>query len=120
MSAVKIHLDEDSDAHALLRALRHRGVDVTSTGEQGLLRRTDEEQLEWATQQGRSIYTYNATDFCRLHSATLHQGRHHAGIIIGDQQTVSIGEEMRRLLKLNEARSAEEMKDQLEFLNNWR
>ncbi|MGO8701383.1 MAG: hypothetical protein ACLQVY_27170 [Limisphaerales bacterium] len=60
------------------------------------------------------------SDFCRLHSTVLHQGCHHAGIIIGDQQTISTGEEMRRLLKLSEAKSAEEMKDQLEFLNNWR
>ena len=95
-------------------------MDVTSTGEQGLSRCTDEEQLEWAAKQGRSIYSYNASDFCRLHSAALHRGFHHAGIIIGDQQTVSIGEEVRRLLKLGEAKSAEEMRDQLEFLNNWR
>ncbi len=47
-------------------------------------------------------------------------GSPHAGIIIGDQQTVSIGEEMRRLLQLAEAKSAEEMAGQLEFLNNWR
>jgi hypothetical protein len=113
-------LDEDADAYALLRALRHRGLDVTSSGEQGLLRCADEEQLEWSTQQGRSIYSYHASDFCRLHSTWLRQGRRHGGIIIGDQQTVSIGEEMRRLLKLNETKSAEQMADQLEFLNNWR
>lgn len=113
-------MDEDTDAYALLSALRHRGLDVTSSGEQGLWQCTDREQLQWATKEGRSIYSYNVSDFCRLHSATLQQGRHHVGIIIGDQQTTSIGEEMRRLLKLSEARNAEEMKDRLEFLNNWR
>jgi hypothetical protein len=120
LSALRVHLDEDADAYALLRALRQRGLDVTSSGEEGLLRRTDEEQLEWATQEGRSIFSYNVSDFCRLHSTILHRDRHHAGIIIGDQQTISIGEEMRRLLRLSEVKSAEEMKDQLEFLNNWR
>lgn len=120
MSFIKIHLDEDTDGHALLNALRHRGLDVTSSRERGLLEFSDEEQLNWSTQQGRVIYTYNAADFCRLHSALLAQGRSHAGIIIGDQQTVSVGEEMRRLLRLAEARTDESMASNLEFLNNWR
>jgi hypothetical protein len=69
----------------------------------------DEEQLNWATDQGRVIYTHNASDFCRLHASRLQEGRRHAGIIIGDQQTVSIGAEMRRLLKLGDAKTAEAM-----------
>ena len=120
MSAIKIHLDEDADAHALLNALRQHGLSVTSSRERGLAGYSDAEQLEWATQQGRVIYTYNAADFCRLHAAVLQQGRHHAGIIIGDQQTVSVGEEMRRLLKISDARTAPEMRDKLEYLSNWR
>ena len=119
MSAIKIHLDEDADAHALLNALRHRGVDVTSSRDRGLLGWTDEDQLAWAAEQGRVLYTYNACDFCRLHSTLLQQGRFHAGIIIGDQQTVSIGEQMRRLLKLTETKTAAEMENHLEFLGNW-
>jgi len=120
LSAIKIHLDEDADAHALLNALRQRGLNVTSSRERGLFGGSDDEQLEWAARQGRVIYTYNAADFCRLHSEVLTQGRHHGGIIIGDQQTVSIGEEMRRLLKISEAKTAADMQDKLEFLSNWR
>lgn len=119
MSAIRIHLDEDADAHALLKALRQRGQDVTSSRERGVLGYTDQEQLEWAREQGRVIYTYNAVDFCRLHSQYLQHGRHHAGIIIGDQQTLSIGEEMRKLLKLCAAKTAEAIADNLEFLGNW-
>ena len=120
LSALKLHLDEDADAHALLNGLRHRGWDVTSSRERGLLRCTDEEQLVWAAERGRTIYTYNASDFCRLHSEFLRAGRHHAGIIVGDQQTVSIGEELRRLLRICEAKTADDMRDSLEFLSNWR
>jgi hypothetical protein len=119
LSAIRIHLDEDADAHALLSALRQRGLPVTSSRERGLAGHSDEEQLEWSTQQGCVIYTYNACDFCRLHAAFLQQGRHHSGIIIGDQQAVSIGEEMRRLLRISDARTAPEMEDRLEFLSNW-
>ena len=50
--AFNVHLDEDADAHALLNALRHRGIEVTSTRERGLLRCSDEEQLVWAADQG--------------------------------------------------------------------
>lgn len=120
MSALQFHLDEDADAYALLNGLRHRGWDVTSSRERGLLRCTDEEQLVWAAERGRAIYTYNASDFCRLHSEFLRQRRHHAGIIIGDQQTVSIGEELRRLLRIGDAKTADDMKDNLEFLSHWR
>jgi hypothetical protein len=119
LSALKIHLDEDADAYALLNGLRHRGLDVTSSRERGLLRCLDDEQLAWASEQLRAVYTYNAADFCRLHSEFLRHGRHHAGIIIGDQQTASIGEQIRRLIRISEARTAEEMKDALEFLSNW-
>ncbi|MBE0542939.1 MAG: DUF5615 family PIN-like protein [Verrucomicrobia bacterium] len=120
MTALKLHLDEDADAHALLHGLRHRGWDVTSSRERGLWRCTDEEQLLWTAERGRAIYTYNASDFCRLHSEFLRAGRPHAGIILGDQQTVSIGEELRRLLRICEARTADDMRDTLEFLSNWR
>jgi len=30
---VRIHLDEDTDAYALFTALRHRGLDLTVSGE---------------------------------------------------------------------------------------
>ena len=119
MSALKLHLDEDADSHALLNALRQRGLDVSSSRELALLQCSDEEQLTWAFEQRRAIYTYNASDFCRLHSEFIRRGRHHAGIIIGDQQVLSIGEVTRRLLRISEARAAADMGDNLEFLSNW-
>jgi len=119
LSALRLHLDEDADAHALINALRQRGLDVSSSRELGHLRWSDEQQLMWASEQQRTIYTYNASDFCRLHAETLRLGSHHAGLVIGDQQALSIGEEMRRLLKICEARSAEDMRDRVEFLSNW-
>jgi len=120
VSELRIHRDEDADAHALLNGLRHRGILVTSSRERGLLRCSDEEQLVWAAGQGTTLYTYNASDFCRLHADFLRLGRHHAGIIIGDQQTTSVGEELRRLLRITEAKTASDMGDSLEFLSNWR
>ncbi len=112
-------MDEDADAHALLSALNHRGLDVSSSREMALLQCSDEEQLAWAFEQGRVIYSYNASDFCRLHSEFMRQGSHHAGIIVGEQQVLSIGAEARRLLRICDARTAADMGDNLEYLGNW-
>jgi hypothetical protein len=112
-------LDEDTEAHALVRALRDRGVDLTTTSEAGLTEVSDEAQLTWATLENRVLLTYNAADFCRLHGEFLKAGRHHAGIIVAEQQRLPVGEMMRRLLRLGAALVAAAMRDRLEFLNRW-
>ena len=66
-----------------------------------------------------SAVSFNASDFCRIHTEFLSQGRSHAGIILAPQQRYSIGERIRRLLKLIAARTAEQMHNQLEFLSDW-
>jgi hypothetical protein len=53
---------------ALLHGLRARGTDVLSALEAGMISTTDEEQLAFATESERSIFSYNVGDFCRLHS----------------------------------------------------
>jgi hypothetical protein len=113
------HLDEDAEAHALIRSLRSRGVDVTTTAETGLTEVFDIDQSLWATGQGRTLLTYNAADFCRLHKVFAETGRHHAGILIAEQQRLSVGEMMRRILRLRGALDADAMCDRLEFLNHW-
>lgn len=119
MSELRFHLDEDTEAHALVRALRERGVDVTTTSEAKLNELGDEEQLTWTTDHDRALVTYNASDFCRLHMEFLNNGQHHAGIVIAEQQKLPIGEMMRRLLRLRAVLDSDVMRDRLEFLNNW-
>lgn len=120
MSTLRFHLDEDAEAHALVRALRGRGVDVTTTAEVGLTESTDEQQLAWTTREGRVLVTYNAADFCRLQTRLLKAGRHHAGLVIAEQQRLPPGEMMRRLLRLRAALDDNAMRDRLEFLSRWR
>jgi hypothetical protein len=91
---------------------------VTSAGEAALLGQTDEAQLTWANERGLVLFTHNVGDFCRLHGQFLREGKTHAGIVLAEQGP-SVGERLRRLLKLNDARTAEEMRDRLEFLSNW-
>jgi hypothetical protein len=116
---IALYLDEDAQDNDLIHALRLRGVDVVGAWGVGMRQREDEEHLLWATAQGRALYGFNVRDFYRLHTEFLAQGKSHTGIILAKQQHYSVGEQMRRLLKLIATRSAEEMRNKIEFLSDW-
>ena len=116
---IRLYMDEDSMDRGLLRALRARGVDVTTALDEGMIECDDARHLDYATAHGRVLYTLNVVDFYRLHMDCLARGKSHAGIILARQQRYSAGEQMRRLLRLITARSAEEMRNNVEFLSAW-
>lgn len=118
MSAIRFYLDEDTTSKRLLQALRDRGEDVLSAAEMSMLAQSDEQQLVWALEHQRVIYTFNVRDFYRIHSEWLRSGKSHAGIIFGKQEH-SIGNQMRGLLRLASIKSAEEMINNVEFLGKW-
>lgn len=115
---IKLYLDEDTISRALIRALRARGVDVLTAQEAEMMGVPDNEQLGFATAQGRIIFSFNTRDYAILHTEYMSKQQIHAGIIVSDQ--VQVGLLVRRLLKLLDAKSAEEMQNWLEFLSNWR
>jgi predicted nuclease of predicted toxin-antitoxin system len=116
---VRLYLDEDAMDDDLAQALRTRGVDVITTLEAGMIESPDEEQLRWATAHDRVLYTFNVQDFHRLHATWLSQGGSHAGMILTPQRRYSIGEQMRRILRLINMLSAEDMRGRAEFLSSW-
>jgi hypothetical protein len=116
---VRLYFDEDTVRHALVEALRKRGVDVVTPLDVGMIQKTDEEQLEYAAPQGRTLYTFNMGDFCRIHSEWMAANRDHAGIIVARQQRCSVDEQLRCLLKLIGTRSADDLRNRLEFLSDW-
>lgn len=116
---IRLYLDEDAMDSDLVRALRLRGVDVTTALDVGLTNSTDAEQLEYAVQQGRALYTFNVADFMTLHTSYVTAGKQHSGIILNRQQRYSIGEQMRRLIRLVQMRSAESLRNTVEFLSGW-
>ena len=81
---IRLYVDEDAMARALVSGLRARGVDVTTVLEEGRSEQTDADQLGYAAQQGRVLYT--------------------------------LGEQIRRLLRLINNHSTEEMRNNLHFL----
>lgn len=114
---IKLYLDEDAQSTDLIQALRARQIDVVTVSEVDLLGQVDDVHLQYATEQGRVIFTFNRGDFFRLHTEWLSTNRHHSGIIVSDQ--VGTGVVMRRLLRLIDEKSANDMLDWLEFLSNW-
>lgn len=115
---IRLYFDEDAMRTNLIRALRARHADVTTALEAQLMGRSDEDHLAYAMGQNRVVFSFNRGDFVQLHKTYLANGRRHAGIIVSDQ--LETGLLVRRLLKLLDARSAEDMRDRLEFLSNWR
>jgi hypothetical protein len=113
---MRLLVDEDAQHRRLAPALRARGVDVVTAFEAGLTGADDPDVLAHASREGRAVYTFNTGHFCRLHGQWLQQGIEHAGIIVVPSQRYSIGEQLRRLLQLISTKSAEEMRNQMEFL----
>jgi len=114
-----LYFDEDALDTDLVGALRQRGVRVVTPIEENLIGRTDEEQLEHASKHQCVLYTFNLSDFYALHTRWLAGARHHAGLILAPQQRFSLGEQLRRILRLRAAKSAEAMRDRAEFLSMW-
>jgi hypothetical protein len=111
---IRLHLDEDVQKR-VAPALRLRGFDVTNAHElqrKGLS--DDEAQLELAATAGRAIFTYNTSDFLKLHLDWLRLAKEHAGIIVSDQ--LPLGEVTRRLLNLINKVTADEMHNQIYWL----
>ncbi|MEG4630617.1 DUF5615 family PIN-like protein [Microcoleus sp. AR_TQ3_B6] len=53
MSQIRLYIDEDSGNLSLVESLRNSAVEVMTTSEANKLSSSDEEQLIWATEQGR-------------------------------------------------------------------
>lgn len=116
---IRLYLDEDAMDDGFMDALRAQGIDVRTAGEEGTEGYSDEQQLLYAKALGRVIYSFNRGDFMALHTRFLTEGTSHSGIILAPQRRYSVGEQLRRLLLIVEARSAEELQDQVIFLSNW-
>jgi hypothetical protein len=113
---IRLYLDEDTINRALIKALQARDIDILTAKEAQLIQVADEHHLEYATSLNRTVFTFNARDFAKLHTEYLSAKRRHAGIIISAQ--LPVGVILRRLLKLLHTRSAEDMQDWLEYLGD--
>ena len=116
---IRLCLDEDTSDADLLEALRIRSGDVIAAAPSGRGGLHDDDQLRWATEQQRVLYSFNRGDFCKIHSAMMRAGESHAGIVLAVQQRFTVDEQMRRRLRLSSTLTAEEMRNRIEFLSAW-
>ena len=116
MSQIRLYIDEDAAERAVVDGLRNAGVDILTVFDAGMDQRNDRDQLVFAAEERRTLYSLNVGDFCRLHRDFLASQHERAGIVVLSRQRYSTGEKIRQLLKLIEAITAEQMKSRLEFL----
>jgi len=73
-----------------------------------------------ATERGCVLYTYNVCGFYRLHKSGSTPGASTPEWILAAQQRFSVGEQLRRILRVRSAVSPQQMRNRIEFLANWR
>ena len=64
---LRLLVDADTQDGLLVRLLRETGHDVLTANEAGLSDASDPDVLAYAIRESRTILTYNARDFRRLH-----------------------------------------------------
>ncbi len=116
MSEIRLYLDED--VWEGLAALRESGFDVMHTYEVGRGGASDPEQLSYASQEKRAIFTHNSKDFVPLAVDWFFDERHYSGIIISPQ--IEKGGLLKRLKKLMNSISAEEISNTVRHLSDYK
>jgi len=107
---IRYHLNEHMGP-AVAAGLRQRGVDVSTTLEDGLMSASDEDQLAYATAEGRALVTRDR-DFLVLDS----RGVPHAGIAFWHSKRRNVGQLVRDLVLLWRAATAKEMRGRIEYV----
>ena len=109
MSRIRYYADENV-SKAIINGLKQRGVNVLSVPEANRLAASDEEQLAFALEEKRIIFTHD-DDFLKLAAS----GVDHAGVVYSSQQT-PIGDVIRGLMLIYEVLEPADMYNQVEFL----
>lgn len=107
--AIKFYTDEHIHP-AISNALRKRGVNILTAQEANMLGASDEEHLQFATAQGRTILTQDS-DFLRLHKKEIT----HTGIVYAHQRT-PMSAIIQGLILVYQVLTEEEMHNHIEFL----
>jgi len=110
---IELYLDEDVSV-LLSELLNGRGFKSSTTRDSGMLGKSDSEQLDYAISQKNVFLTHNWIDFENLHKEYLKSGKEHYGIIIA--RRVNEHSMLKRLLKVLNRVTADEMKNHLKYI----
>jgi uncharacterized protein with PIN domain len=106
---IKFYTDEHVP-NAVARSLRAHGVDVRTTADAGMLGSSDEDQLEWAKNEGRVMFSQDR-DFLRL-AATIPD---HAGVAYASR-AMPLGSIINGLMLIHGVLEPAEMVGRVEYL----
>src|SRR5262249_34651148 len=116
---VALYTDEDVTPD-LASALRRRGYVAQSAVEANNMEISDEAQLTYAAEKRMALFTYNIQHFVPLAQNWYLASREHAGIILSEQFSQrQFGELLQRMLRLLNHWTADEMKNQVIFLQQF-
>jgi hypothetical protein len=114
---IKLLLDEHI-WEGLAEALTQRGYDVVHINRTEKRGVDDDPLLTFATVEGRAVLTYNACHFVPLIRLWYESGREHAGVILSIQ--LPPGELLRQVERLLATLSADELKNTVRWLQEFR
>jgi len=81
-----------------------------------MLGKTDAEQLNYATSQGRCLVSFNVGDYMQLAAERAHSTMPHSGILVTQQVSRQVfGDLLRRLLAILNTTTADEIQNVLRF-----
>ena len=109
----KLLLDEHIWAY-LAKILREQGFDVIHVNEVNLAATPDEKILQFAAGEHRAVVTFNVRDFVPLAVQYYEDGKEHYGVVVSKE--ISHGELKRRVTKLLESVTAEELMNAVRYL----
>ena len=117
MNKIRVLLDEDVWP-GLAIALREHSFDVIHVYELGREGMSDSEQLAYAVQESRAIFTHNVKDFVSLATTFYFEERSHSGIIVARQ--LKKGELIKRTLNLLNSLSVEDIANTVRHLSDFK
>jgi Domain of unknown function (DUF5615) len=110
---IELYLDEDVSV-LVAHLVCARGFVAKTAHDEGLLGRSDAEQLAYAVSRQMTLLTHNRADFEALARVYLANGQTHHGIIIAVRRTPH--EITQRLLAILNQVTADEMENQLRYI----
>lgn len=111
-----LYFDEDVDIH-LIEALSAQGFKAYCAKDEGMLGKSDEEQLAYAAEKGWTLMTHNVKHFRKLNQKYQQSGLNNSGIILAKQKSFDII--LNRLFRFFDQISIEDVRNQLFFLKNY-
>ncbi len=110
---IRLYLDADVDVK-LAANLRKIGYDCVSAREVGNAALDDESQMVYAANEGCAIVTHNIQDFVPIFERWWHAELSHSGLVVSQQ--IPLGELQRRVIRMLETVTADEMENNLRNL----